>query len=75
MMLFIYFISIEISFKMTFYLYLENKVGDLSFLFHILLVTKVLHLLSKFNQILYRATFLNTEVLLRDFHNIDFFKN
>ena len=46
------------------YLYLENKVGDLSFLFHILLVTKVLHLLSKFNQILYCAIFLNTEILL-----------
>ena len=57
------------------YLYLENKVGDLSFLFHILLVTKVLHLLSKFNQILYCAIFLKTEILLRDFHNIEFFKN
>ena len=30
-------------------------VCDLSFLFHISLVTKVLHLLSKFDQILHRA--------------------
>ena len=33
-------------------LYLKNKFGDLSFLFHISLGSEVLHLLSKFNQIL-----------------------
>ena len=54
------------------YLYLKNKFGDLSFLFHISLGSEVLHLLSKFNQILSCAIFLNMQILLRDFHTKEF---
>ena len=53
-------------------LYLKTKFRDLSFLFNRLLGSEALHLLSKFNQILWYAIFLNTYILLQNFHAKEF---